>query len=162
MKKYLLLFSIMVFSSLNIISQDVIDPRPLFSKDTLSVYDHRGNQFIFGWNWGGEGRKLDLALNMNTYHTLTHLVTGTGQDVTGYITEMGDSIKDIEWLGTPGFNWNDWRGLTGRIDTVATNGMSIFLEPTTIVDTSDHTFKSRWNDITAGVYGFKYQMNQRK
>lgn len=155
MKKILIL-AISVFSLIQIYAQDNIDPMPLFNKNTLDVYDHRGNQFVLGFNWSSTSRALDQALNINCYHAMPHIITNGDYDTTGYITDMGDSIKDIEWLGIPGRHWYDWKVLTGRVDTLAMNGETLYLNPATTININDNTFQLRWNDSTGGIFGFKY------
>ncbi len=77
---------------MNLLSQDVIDPRPLFNKDTLSVFDRIDNKFITGWNWGTAGAKLDNAMNINTYHSM--------ELDTNITTNYPDSMNVIQSFGS--------------------------------------------------------------
>jgi hypothetical protein len=154
MKKTGLIFLMLLLSIIEAMGQDIIDPPKLFNKNTLDIYDRRSQKFTLGWNWGGPGRALDQALFINTYHNMP--VTYSQNSENGYSEEVGDSIGAIDVIKNPVSGAH----LTGRIDTLLLNGISLYLEPTlpvTNATINDSKFKPRWNDYLGGVYGFKYR-----
>ncbi len=155
MKKIILIVLTIVLFAISLTAQSKIDPPALFNSNTESVIKKESTNFLRGWNWGSSGRKLDEALLINSYHSLPHKIENE-LDRTGYISTIGDSIKLIEWLGIPGIRWDDWRNLTGRNDTLAFNGMSLHLNPTVTIDPTSE-YKSRWNDSSGAVFGFRYK-----
>ena len=62
MKKIIILF--LFINSLNLFSQDKIDPSPVFDKnDYPDVINHKlDSKFVIGWNWDMGGRDIDSAM----------------------------------------------------------------------------------------------------
>lgn len=163
MKKLLLLI-LVLFATMGINAQDIVDPPKIFRKDTLTILDNRSNSFLLGWNWGGTGRLLDQALQFQTYHGMPYgsgyvdtIITNYGDTIgvwrpTSFSNVIADSVKAIPAM----FEINTTYPLLARNDDVLFNGISLFLEPTLTVISGDD-FKPRWNDRTGGIFGFRYR-----
>ncbi len=133
-------------------SQDIVDPPKLFNKDTLSIYDKRPETFTIGWNWAGPVSKFDRTMNVTTYHEIPKYYKDGKWPIPYAIhNQILDSLKAIPCL----WDVTDGRELCNRVHNSAMNGMSLFLEPSLPVDTSDNR-PARWNDASGGVYGFRY------
>lgn len=148
MKNIVFLLAVL-FVHTSLYSQDIVDPPKVFDKDTLSAFDG-STAFHIGWNWGGTGRKLDEALSVNSYHFIPFRNYSTKE----FSSEIGDNIRGIQplWMIIPA---SEYEELITRVNRVLFNGMSLLLEPTLPVDTTDNNV-SRWNDACGGVYGFRY------
>ncbi len=128
---------ILVFVFMKGYSQDLINPPVLQNIDTCQRVNHGSLGFVKGWNWGSPGARIDSALNINFYHNIDY-------SSSDYIPNMN--------LVAP------LRGkiVGGRNADVVFNALSLHLEPTLKVDTSDN-FKGRTGDNTGAVFGFKYR-----
>ncbi len=140
MKKYFLIITlIIVFTAINIDAQTLFNPPKLnVSADTAI----RSNitKFIIGWNWGAEGKKLDEALFINSYHQM-HLKTWQGNYIGDYKHDMTlfHPLQDSITGGRNCYN--------------ILNSHCLHLEPTIDVDSTTN-FKPRVGDNTGGVFGF--------
>ena len=121
-----------------IFAQDKLDPNPIgFTTTPLNsmTIQRNPNKFIRGWNWGSAGRKLDEALNINTYHNFP-------QNSNDYI----DGIYIIEPLDSI---------VGGRTTNRVLNAHAVYYEPALLVNTSDIDFEPMPFDRNGGVFGFQ-------
>ncbi len=141
MKKLIIITAILLVAGIEIsFSQDKIDPPSLDSLQTSNLVKRNNPGFILGWNWGSAGRKLDEALQINTYHNFP---TNS--------PEIGDNLNIIKPLG-------HWARpiISGRNSDNYFNGHSIYLEPSiTVNTTTDEAPQSCENN--GGVFGFQFK-----
>lgn len=131
----MILAIILTFTFARLYCQDVINPPVLPNVDTTQVINRGSLGFVKGWNWGSPGAPLDSALNINFYHNMNYSTS-----------DYKPNMNVAEQLG--GFI------VGGRNSNVVFNALSLHLEPTIVVDTTEN-FQGRHGDNTGAVFGFK-------
>jgi hypothetical protein len=134
-------------------SQDKIDPIKIFDKNTVNYVNLDTNSFQIGWNWGSVGRKLDEALFINSYHHMPEEFVNNNYK---FFSNTGSNMNVMEWMADPNYlKGGYYQAITGRVDTLMLNGLSMHIDPTIAVETTN-SFRPRWNDKFGSVFGFQY------
>ena len=137
-----LILLLMITLSIDLFSQNTIDPPNLFLIQNDSLHQDTGilnggpqTKFIIGWNWSSLGVKLDDALNINTYHDY---------DISHSATDCRDSLNVIQSFHTI---------LCNQEKNLPFTALSLYLNPTITVDSTKH-FKPRPYNNDGAIFGF--------
>lgn len=127
-------FSVVLFviAFTTLLAQDILKPQPMTFLHSEIINDTI-NKFVFGWNWGSPGKKLDSALGMNFYHHYP-------ENSTDYL----DSMIVAQPIGNL---------VSGRPFNIPFNAQSLQIEPTINPD-STANFTPKVGDTTGAVFGF--------
>lgn len=138
MKKTLITM-ILFFTSVNLFSQNPLDPAKVFIKDTSSVINLIDTQFVKGFNWSSQGARLDSAMHINFYHHM---------DLDTSFHDYYPNARLMQPLEHP------TRVIIGGRNNIRLfQGHSLYLDPTITVD-STLNFKPKPYDNTGSVFGF--------
>jgi len=129
----ILITMILLFTSVNMFSQNPLDPAKVFIKDTSLVTNSLDTQFVRGFNWSSPGYRLDSAMRINFYHHMN-----LNQAITDY-TPNARLMQPLE---------HPTRVIIGgRNCNRLFQAHSLYLDPTIIVD-STLNFKPKVYDNT--------------
>jgi hypothetical protein len=113
------------------------------SKLTLStsMIDTTHDEFVIGWNWGSESKKLDEALGINFYHT------GTPS------TSVISTASQVWWGDSSRFIHHPYPTFSGYNYPATTQAAAIHYEPYFDVNITN-SFYGHNNDSTGASFGF--------
>lgn len=143
--KIIILFIICIGYTLE--AQDRTDPASILPilDYPASLYNFNQTEFVRGWNWGSESRKLDSALKMNTVHTTPFIQNFTQNNQDKYRFPNGTN-----WVlaGTPVADGDRFPAIT--------QAQAMQYEPSirNFDTTNNYTLPS--GDVSGSVFGFLY------
>lgn len=154
MKKLIILMLLVSFLK----AQDRLDPDAKlkytvspYSTAPTTIYDTTRNEFIYGWNWGSESKKLDEALGINFIHESNdyHPANTNWSDPNGIWGDifMGENSR---------LTWSTRSIAHGDITEGHIQAPAIHFEPYFPVDSSD-LFLGWVGDSVGSVFGFKFR-----
>ena len=144
--KTLKYFPLIILLTLNIFSQDTIDPPRLpINFNNPEIFDRNFNDttFILGWNWSSFGRRLDEAMRINYFHQGYDLSYDNDSTFTHSSLYIPNHRKAVQVTGVSG----------GRKKYFILNAHSLMLYPVITID-STSGFIPREFDSTGSVFGF--------